>query len=150
MENSTNAVQIISKLKEFFAYFGLPNEIVSDKGPPFNSFEFNAFYQSNGIKPIKSPSYHPNSNGSAERYVQTVKRNLEKSLSVVGGDRNVTKSQIKNKLLNLLFSIRNTPSSATAICPSECIFKFKPRTRADLLKPTYSGMPNNSQASPRN
>lgn len=59
MENNTNAKETILKLKEFFSVFGLPVELVSDNGPPFNSHEFVAFCQANGITPTKSPPYHP-------------------------------------------------------------------------------------------
>lgn len=69
MEQGSNANEIILKLKEIFSIYGLPVEIVSDNGPPFSSSEFNAFCQANGIKSIKSPPYHPQSNGSAERGV---------------------------------------------------------------------------------
>nr|CAI5855280.1 unnamed protein product [Callosobruchus analis] len=117
MQNGTNAKNIILKLKETFAIFGLPVELVSDNGPPFNSQEFIAFCQANGIKPIKSPPYHPQSNGLAERNVQTVKKSLEKALFF---DK---KGGISTYILK------------TRISPSENILKVKPRTRFDLLKP---------------
>lgn len=53
MENGTNASETISKLKDMFAIFGLPCELVSDNGPPFSSNEFQKFCQANGIKPVK-------------------------------------------------------------------------------------------------
>lgn len=59
MDRGSTANETILKLKEIFAVYGLPVELVSDNGPPFNSSEFNAFCQANGIKPIKSPPYHP-------------------------------------------------------------------------------------------
>lgn len=66
------------KLKEIFSVIGLPAELVSDNGSPFNSTDFNKFCVANGIKVIKSPPYHPQSNGIAERGVQTVKKGLDK------------------------------------------------------------------------
>lgn len=83
----TCAGALILELRRIFSYFGLPNTIVSDNGPPFNSAEFKDFCTSNSIKFLKSPPYHPQSNGAAERAVQTVKNGLRKSL-----DDNKTKT----------------------------------------------------------
>lgn len=63
MTAGTAALETISKLRDFFSVFGLPAELVSDNGPPFSSNDFVMFCQANGIKPIKSPPYHPQSNG---------------------------------------------------------------------------------------
>ena len=35
--------EVISKLKSLFARHGIPVELLSDNGPPFNSKEFQAF-----------------------------------------------------------------------------------------------------------
>lgn len=64
MTNGTNASITITKLRDNFAVFGLPDE-------------YRAFCQANGIKPVKAPPYHRQSNGAAE---QTVKKRLEKAL----------------------------------------------------------------------
>lgn len=137
MSRGTNASEVIIKLKEMFSVYGLPVELVSDNGPPFNSREFVLFCQVNGIKPVKSPPYHPQSNGSAERAVQTVKKGLEKTLFLEKG-KQISRELLLNRLLDFLFIYRNTPCSVTKIPPSECLFKKKPRTRFDLLKPSYS------------
>lgn len=134
MQAGTNAKETILKLKEIFSTFGLPRELVSDNGPPFSSTEFNAFCQANGIKFIRSPPYHPQSNGIAERSVQTIKKGLEKSLFLEKGT-SIDKNTILNRLENFLFVHRNTPSTSTGLSPAENLFKFRPRTRYDLLKP---------------
>jgi transposase InsO family protein len=77
---NTNAQQVILALGNFFSIFGLPEEIVSDNGPPFGAFELAKFAKENGIKLTKAPPYHPQSNGLAERNVQTVKKTLKKFL----------------------------------------------------------------------
>ncbi|KAK9704550.1 hypothetical protein QE152_g27784 [Popillia japonica] len=78
----TNITQTIEKLKLCFSVIGLPDMIVSDNGPPFNSADFAKFCQMNGISLLKSPPYHPQSNGSAERHVQIVKSALREEVLV--------------------------------------------------------------------
>lgn len=39
----TTATDVIDYLRTLFALFGLPNELVCDNGPPFNSQEFSQF-----------------------------------------------------------------------------------------------------------
>lgn len=73
---STVVNAFIDKLSKFFATFGLPSKIVSDNGPPFNSNVFKKYCESNGIVCQNSPPYHAQSNGLAERGVQTAKKAL--------------------------------------------------------------------------
>ncbi|XP_036146047.1 uncharacterized protein K02A2.6-like [Monomorium pharaonis] len=134
MDHGSTASETILKLKEVFAVYGLPVELVSDNGPPFNSSEFSAFCQANGIKPVKSPPYHPQSNGSAERSIQTVKKGLERALFTEKG-RDIGKNVLLTRLINFLFTYRNIPSTVTGKSPAENIFKMRPGTRFDLIKP---------------
>jgi hypothetical protein len=137
----TSAQMVILKLRTFMAVFGIPQEIVSDNGPPFQSAEFTLFCKQNNIKVTKSPPYHPPSNGLAERGVRTIKDNLAKQHvdmlnSHLRGDLvNQSKPVIEHHLINFLISYRNTPSSVTSVSPASLIFKHQPRTPLSLLKP---------------
>lgn len=133
MSRGTDINSTVEKLKETFSVMGIPELLVSDNGPPFNSAEFQKFCQLNGIIPLKSPPYHPQSNGLAERHVRNVKTALKKYL--VEGS-NLT---VKQQVTNFLFSYRNTPSSNTGLSPNNAVFKFKPRTKLDMLKPKNGG-----------
>jgi len=75
----TNCESLISVLQEVFAFFGLPEEIVSDNGPPFSSWLFNSYGNQSNIKITKTPPFHSQTNGLAERAVQTV-TNILKSI----------------------------------------------------------------------
>ena len=77
--NSTAAGPTIQVLRDLFVRFGLPEQTVSDNGPPFNSHDFATFMNSNGVKHIRSTPYQPSTNGLAERFVQTFKRALKTS-----------------------------------------------------------------------
>ena len=64
--NQTTASDTIACLHDYCARWGIMRTLVTDNGPPFESEEFETFLQANGIKHIKSPPYHPLSNGPAE------------------------------------------------------------------------------------
>ena len=49
---STNAEATINELRNIFARNGLPQQLVSDNGPPFRSAEFETFMKMNGVKHI--------------------------------------------------------------------------------------------------
>jgi hypothetical protein len=125
---STTASQVIEKLCKTFAIIGIPATLASDNGPPFCSSEFVNFLKVNGCEAVKTPPYHPESNGMAERTVQSIKNSLNRLRK-----QHPTLSP-EVLLQNLLFTYRNSPNS-TGMSPNEFLFKQKPRTRFDLLKP---------------
>ena len=71
----------IEHLHSILATHGLPKAFVTDNGTQFTSAEFETFMKNNGIRHIKTSSYHPASNGLAERAVQSFKENMKKSSS---------------------------------------------------------------------
>lgn len=76
--NRTDSKSVIIQLRLIFARHGIPMEVVSDGGPPFNSAEFETFMRCWDIKHIFSSPYYPKSNGLAERSVKIVKDMLKK------------------------------------------------------------------------
>ena len=75
--SSTTTTKTLEVLRQTFAAYGLPEQIVTDKGPQFISDEFANFTKANGIKHIRTAPYHPASNGLAERFVQSLKQSLK-------------------------------------------------------------------------
>lgn len=128
---TTTAKVLNESLRSFFSTFGLPTQIVSDNGPPFTSKEFIEFCTNSGIQVLKSPPYHPESNGSAERAVQTVKSSLKKYLL----DPKMKQKSWDFKLNNFLLKYRTTPSTTTETAPANIIFSFKPKTLLDIVNP---------------
>lgn len=82
MRSGTTARIVNKKFASMFARFGLPDVVVTDGGPPFNSHEFDGFLENHGIKVFKSPPYHHYhaNNGQAERMVRIAKEVLKKFL----------------------------------------------------------------------
>ena len=70
---------VINKCKKVFSQFGIPKELITVNGPKFFSHKFCSFSKTWDIlhKTI-SPYYHQ-SNGLAERSIQTVKQTLNKA-----------------------------------------------------------------------
>lgn len=77
--SSTSSAAVIVQIKSIFARHGIPELVVTDNGPQFASAEFALFAASYGFRHVTSSPRYPQSNGEAERTVQTVKRMLEKS-----------------------------------------------------------------------
>lgn len=96
---STTAKATINAFKVVYSRYGIPDEIVTDQGPPFNSSEMEDFHKSWGIAHNLTSPYNPRSNGLVERSVQTTKHLLKKSLED-GKDINL-----------VLLDCRTTPSN---------------------------------------
>ena len=75
---SSTSLVTIQLLRNTFARFGIPQIIVTDNGTCFTSVEFENFMKTNGISHITTAPYHPQSNGLAERMVQTFKNGMKK------------------------------------------------------------------------
>lgn len=123
---STTAEKTIEKLGEKFSRFSFPEQLVSDNGPQFISQEFGRFLEANGVQHIRSATYHPSTNGLAERFVQSMKNILKASQG---------EGSLHQRLNNFLLSYRNVSHSTTKATPSTPLMKRQLRTNLDLLKP---------------
>lgn len=59
-----------------FSIFGIPSEIVSDRGPQFIARFWNELFKYLDMNPSQTSGYHPQSNGKAERTNQILKHYL--------------------------------------------------------------------------
>ena len=65
-------------MKSIFAEHGIPSQLITYNGPQYNCREFRQFRETYGIEHTTSSPLYPQSNGFAERMVQTVKGTLRK------------------------------------------------------------------------
>jgi len=108
---TTSAARTIEELRKLFVTHGLPEQLVSDNRP----------------KHIRSPPYHPATNGISERFVQTFKQALHAALT--------EKKTISRKLPNFLLAYRTTPHALTGEAPVVLLMGRNLRTRLDILEP---------------
>lgn len=133
MRYGTNTNKVIQKFLNIFARFGLADVLVTDGGPPFNAHEFVNFMQKQGIVVLKSPPYHPASNGQAERTVRTVKEVFKKFLL----DSRMKFTDVEEQMCYFLINYRNSCLTKTSTFPSEHVFSYKP-ILLDLINPKNS------------
>ena len=76
---TTTSSSIIEALKAVFSRHGIPEKLVSDNGPQYSSQEFVSFAKQYDFCHLTSSPHFPQSNGQAERTVQTMKKLLKES-----------------------------------------------------------------------
>ena len=128
MRTDTKTGTTVKALDGLFSRYGLPLEIVSDNGPQFISKEFEDFLSERGIKHSPVPAYHPQSNGQAERFVQTFKNSLKK----MRFDKKVLTTKIHEGLL----AYRNAPHALTNETPANLFLKRALRTKLSQIQPS--------------
>lgn len=122
--SSTTSDRTMYMLRNIFASYGLPEQLVTDNGPQFTSQEFAELMRQNGSKHILTAPYHPSSNGAVECSVQTFKQAMK------AGKR--TGLPVQYQLQNFLLSYWSTPQATTAQPPAEIFLKRELRTRFHL------------------
>ena len=108
--------ELISRLKNYFCTFGIPEEISSDDGPQFRSNQLKQFLQDWGVKNHRvSSAYHPHSNLRAETAVKSGKQLLMDNTKLDG-------SPDWDKVIRALMQHRNTPDTEYNLSPSQLVF----------------------------
>ena len=69
--NKTSATAVSPRLDKMF---GIPEECKSDNGPPFQSREIAEYAKTQGFRHRKITPSHPEANGEAERFVNTLQK----------------------------------------------------------------------------
>ncbi|XP_032230541.2 uncharacterized protein K02A2.6-like [Nematostella vectensis] len=125
----STAMCVVNTLKQIFARFGIPAKVISDNGPQYSNtrnifsttHEFKQFAEAWGFQHVTSSPEYPQSNGAAERAVQTAKRIFKKAAA-----------ENKDPFEGLL-KYRNTPFDDIGVSPAQLLMSR--RTRSTL--PTH-------------
>ncbi|KAI0987292.1 hypothetical protein GJ496_006951 [Pomphorhynchus laevis] len=116
-------------MREVFARQGLPEKLVVDNEPPFQSWEFKKFLAYNGTKLVNVTPHHPKSNGLAERFVGVLKQRALSHTPI--GQRPL-------KIQQMLLSYRNTPHASTGKSPAFMLYGRRLCTMFDRIRPTLA------------
>ena len=73
---NSKATTVIKKMKMHISRYGIPDKLMSDNGPQYDNHHFRKFTAEYGIQHKTSSPRYPQSNGYAERAVQTAKKIL--------------------------------------------------------------------------
>ena len=109
----------------------MPEQILTYNRPQFTFEEFQNFLLSNDIKHSKTALYHPQSNGAAERIVQTFTQAMKKMKGDTG--------DVKKKLAEFLLRYRKTPHATTNEAPAMLLMKRIPRSRINFMLTKVEG-----------
>lgn len=86
---------------------------------PFTAAEFNGFCKEQTIEYVTTPPYHSKSNGYAEKFEDTFKKNLEK----------IKWGEMEDSLQEFLAVYRQTPNTLDGTSPAEQRFNRKKTSR---------------------
>ena len=109
------AMTLIRTCRNLFAQFGVPEEVSSDGGPPFDSFEWKKFLVQWDVGTRRSSANYPQSNGRAELAVKSCKRMLRNNTDTNG---NLDTAKVTKALLQY----RNTPIPGLGMSPAYMLF----------------------------
>ena len=116
--SSTTSRSVIKALQAIFSRHGIPSVFMSDNGPQFSSREMKEFANTYGFDLVTSSPHYAQSNGLAERTIQTVKRLLQHS----------------SDPYMALLSFRATPIPWCSLSPAELLMGRKVRTDIPIAK----------------
>lgn len=123
--------------------FGLPETIVSDRGPQFNANLWEHLFKKLGCKINLSAPHHPETDGQTERVNGILKTYLRSYAS-----------HYQDNWVKLLptarFNYNNTVSNSTLFSPFQLTYSFKPRSIADTLSRELNNSSTNNNNSDDN
>ena len=109
-----------------FAVHGLPIEVTTDNGPPFNSDDFTNYMSLLGIDYNPSTPRWPQGNAEVERFMQP----LGRAIQTAQAEGRVWQQELSRFLLQY----RSTPHCTTKVPPAELLFNRSIRGNYQLYQ----------------
>ena len=125
---TTNVEKVIQDMEKIFLTHGIPDEILTDNGPPFNSKAFTSFSTQAGFHHGKITPMWPQANGQAESFMKSLGKIIRVGVT--------QKQNWQQQLDEFLMSYRATPHPATNCPPATLMF---PNRRYKTRLPSYAG-----------
>ena len=113
--STASSTKLIDTMKTYFSTYGIPEELASDGGKTFVSYETQQFLSNYGVHHRVSSVAYPHSNQRAELAVKSMKRLLREN---VGGDGKLNTDSFQRAVMQY----RNTPDRDTERSPAQVIF----------------------------
>ena len=120
---------VLNAMLEIFSTYGIPKEILTDQGSVFCSKLTRSFCKLLKIDKVKTSPYHPQSNGSLERWHACLKSMLRKA------EKNLKEWDCTLKYL--LLAYRDSPHSVTGFSPFSLMFGREVRGPLELLRTSW-------------
>ena len=132
LQHDTKSVTVFKHIKANIARYGIMETLISDNGPQFVSDAFAKFVKAYGMKHVTSSPTYPQSNGLAEKAVQTAKKMMTKC------------EEAGDDIYLALLDLRNTPRDDITGSPMQRLQGRRAQTRlptADSLLIPSSSQP---------
>ena len=117
--HNTSATVLIKALERIISTYGIPNTVISDNGPPFQSHRIREFMEKYSINHQKITPRWPQSNGEVERFMTSITKIIRTAY--------IEHKNWKSEVHQFLFAYRNAPHATTQIPPAELMFNRKCR-----------------------
>lgn len=115
----TDAEAITALLALTFSFYGNPDRIKSDNGPPFNSLAYDRFLKDRGILPMHSTPLYPQHNANVERAMGTINNRLRKAA--------IEDTEFEEIIRDFNKRYNEWPHSQTNVPPFTMMFRRDPR-----------------------
>ncbi len=126
--SGTSASATIPAFEKIFATHGIPQEIKTDNGPPFQGEDFRRFAQEKGFSHRRITPLWPEANGQVERFM----RNIGK----IAKTAHVSRKDWRREIYPFLVNYRDTPHPCTGKKPYELTMNRTIRTKMPSVMKT--------------
>ena len=134
--NNTSFESLRPKLEEIWARFGIPEKVIHDGGPPYNSHEWRAYAKEKGFNLELCTPEHPQSNGMAEKMMASLAKITHAAIA-----EGVKPCEV---LSTFLMSYRSTPHGSTGKSPSQLLMKKELKTKIPCVDSLKEGVRDKS------